>query len=116
MQMKERQDLQTLLRDNSVAIAPDLLIFAEEFSYWQDSSRRIDLLALDKDANIVVIELKRVEDGGHMELQAIRYAAMLSTIDFEQIVEAYEKLLSNNEVAEKRGIATSSEARQELLK
>lgn len=99
-----------------MAIAPDLLIFAEEFSYWQDSSRRIDLLALDKDANIVVIELKRVEDGGHMELQAIRYAAMLSTIDFEQIVEAYEKLLSNDEVAAKRGIATSAEARQGLLK
>lgn len=115
MQMKERQDLQVLLRDNATAIAPDLLIFAEEFSSWQDSSRRVDLLALDKDANIVVIELKRVEDGGHMELQAVRYAAMLSTLDFEQIVEAYEKLLASHDIASKRGVA-STEARQALLK
>lgn len=116
MQMKERHDLQALLRDNSLAIAPNLLIFAEEFSYWQDSFRRIDLLALDKDANIVVIELKRAEDGGHMELHAIRYAAMLSTVDFEQIVEAYEKLLSSDAIAKKRNVASSAEARQELLK
>lgn len=116
MQMKERRDLQALLRDNSKAIAPDLLIFAEEFSNWQDSLRRVDLLALDKDANIVVIELKSIEDGGHMELQAIRYAAMLSTLDFEQIVEAYDKLLSRGKIAKDEGVSTPTEARQELIK
>jgi hypothetical protein len=47
-------------------------------SDWEDSSRSIDLLCIDKQANLVVIELKRTEDGGHMELQAIRYAAMVS--------------------------------------
>jgi RecB family endonuclease NucS len=43
---------------------------AEEFSDWQDRSRRIDLLCLDTDANLVVVELKRTNDAGHMELQA----------------------------------------------
>ncbi len=52
-------------------IAPDLLVVSEEFGEWDDSRRRIDLLAIDRDANLVVIELKRTEDGGHMELQAI---------------------------------------------
>ena len=37
--------------------------------------RRIDLLGNDRDTNLVIIELKRNDDSGHMELQAIRYAA-----------------------------------------
>ncbi|MEO5928432.1 MAG: hypothetical protein ABIR47_00735, partial [Candidatus Kapaibacterium sp.] len=67
---RERDDLQPLLRDNSGAIDSELLIISEEFNNWEDSSRRVDLLGLDKSGNLVVIELKRTEDGGHMELQA----------------------------------------------
>ena len=44
---------------------------------------------IDKAGNLVVIELKRDEDGAHMELQAIRYAAMVSTMTFERAVEVY---------------------------
>jgi hypothetical protein len=42
----ERWHLQPLLRDFPKAIDPDLVIVAEEFSDWQDSSRRIDLLGV----------------------------------------------------------------------
>ncbi|VAX10970.1 putative inner membrane protein [hydrothermal vent metagenome] len=69
---------------------------AEEFGEWEESRRRIDLLGIDKAANIVVIELKRTEDGGHMELQAIRYAAMVSTLTFDRVVEIFEKYLNDN--------------------
>jgi RecB family endonuclease NucS len=77
--IRERDDLQRLLREQIEVIAPDTLLLAEEFGEWEDSRRRIDLLGLGKDASLVVIELKRTEDGGHMELQAVRYAAMVST-------------------------------------
>lgn len=97
LQISERADLQRLLRDSIEIIAPDTLVIAEEFSSWNDSRRRIDLLAIDKDANLVVIELKRTEDGGHMELQAIRYAAMVSTITFQQAVDAFRKYLTDRE-------------------
>jgi RecB family endonuclease NucS len=84
-QWLERHHLQPLIRDNPQAIDPALFIVAEEFNSWEGSGRRIDLLGLDKEGNLVVIELKRIDEGGHMELQSIRYAAMLSTMDFEEV-------------------------------
>ena len=91
--IRERADLQRLLRANVDVISPDTLVIAEEFGEWEDSRRRIDLLGIDKAANLVVIELKRTEDGGHMELQAIRYAAMVSTMTFERAVEVFSEYL-----------------------
>src|SRR5271166_3910017 len=82
--IKERSDLQRLLRNQIDVVSPDTLVLSEEFGEWEDSRRRIDLLGIDRDANLLVIELKRTEDGGHMELQAIRYAAMVSTLTFER--------------------------------
>jgi hypothetical protein len=70
------------------------MVIAEEFGDWLDSSRRIDLLCLDSDANLVVVELKRSDDGGHMELQALRYAAMISAMTFEQLVETHARFLN----------------------
>ncbi len=91
--LQERKNLQKLLRNQIEVIAPDTLVIAEEFGEWEDSRRRIDLLGLDKEANLVVIELKRTDDGGHMELQAIRYAAMVSTMTFDKAVEVYSDYL-----------------------
>jgi hypothetical protein len=90
----ERRDLQRLLRENVEVIAPETLVISEEFGDWEDSRRRIDLLGLDKGANLVVIELKRTDDGGNMELQSIRYAAMVSTMTFDRAVEIFERHLS----------------------
>lgn len=92
----ERQHLQEALKNNIGIIAPNCLVIAEEFSEWADSQRRIDLLAIDKKANLVVIELKRSESGEHMELQALRYAAMVSTLTFSRAVEIYQKYLNEN--------------------
>lgn len=93
--VREREDLQRLLRDQIDIISPDTLIIAEEFGEWEDSRRRIDLLGVDKNANLVVFELKRTEDGGHMELQALRYAAMVSTMTLDRAIEVYSDYLSN---------------------
>ena len=92
---KEREHLQQLLKQQIEVISPDTLVISEEFGNWEDSRRRIDLLGIDKQANLVVIELKRTEDGGHMELQAIRYAAMVSTMTFDNAVDVFEKYLKD---------------------
>ncbi|PIE42288.1 MAG: hypothetical protein CSA47_01480 [Gammaproteobacteria bacterium] len=94
--IRERNDLQRLLKNDINVLSRDLLVVAEEFGDWEDSNRRIDLLAVDKKANIVVIELKRTIDGGHIELQAIRYAAMVSTMTFAQLCNTFENFLKTN--------------------
>lgn len=119
----ERKHLQRLLRADTAPLGEDLLVLAEEFGNWEDSNRRIDLLCLDRDATLVVVEIKRTEDGGHMELQAIRYAAMVSSMTLDQAVAAHAKYLggdpaeaevnARNAVAEFLDVKTIEEA--ELL-
>src|SRR5277367_1579069 len=107
--------VQNLLRDSIDVVAPPgnavkdpwALVLAEEFGNWEDSKRRIDLLAIDREANLIVVELKRTEDGGHMDLQAVRYAAMVSAMTFDSTVTAYQDYL--------KGRGKIEDARQELL-
>ena len=94
----ERRDLQRLLKVNIEAISTDIMVIAEEFGEWDQSGRRIDLLAVDKDANLVVVELKRTDDGGHMELQAIRYASMVANMTWDQAKSAFKKYLQDNKL------------------
>lgn len=85
--LSERGHIQRLLKERITILEDGLMVLTEEFGTWSDSSRRIDLLCLDANANLVVVELKRTEDGGHLELQALRYAAMVSAMTFDQAVE-----------------------------
>ncbi len=96
--LRERDDLQAMLKNQIDIISPETLVVSEEFGEWEDSKRRIDLLGIDKAANLVVIELKRTEGGGHMELQAIRYAAMISNITFDELANIYDAYLKKNEI------------------
>lgn len=92
--LKERQDLQRMLGDRPDALGEPLLVVAEEFSPFTDSQRRIDLLALDSTGKLVVIELKRTDDAGFADLQALRYAAMIRTIKRDRLLEAFKTYLS----------------------
>lgn len=83
----ERQHLQQALKQNISVIAADCLVLTEEYAEWDASRKRIDLLAIDKQANLVIIELKRTDTGDHMELQALRYASMISTMTFEHALD-----------------------------
>jgi hypothetical protein len=89
--IQERAHLQAALRDHIDLIDNNLHVVAEEFGDFEGVNRRIDLLCLDRDCRLVVIELKRTADGGHMELQALRYAAMISTMTFTQVVRTFAK-------------------------
>ena len=94
-----------MLRDQPEILEEGLFIITEEFSNWEGSGRSIDLLGLDATGRLVVIELKRGDTGSHMELQAIRYAAMVSAMTLQQAIEthrAYLARIGSEEDAEDR--------------
>ncbi|WP_254916411.1 hypothetical protein [Achromobacter denitrificans] len=92
--LRERNDIQKAIAANIEAITPGIrtMVLAEEFGNWDGANRRIDLLCLDEEKNLVVVELKR-DKGAHMDLQALRYAAMISAMRFDQAVDAHAKYL-----------------------
>lgn len=105
----ERADLQRLLRDDISVVDADLLVIGEEFGQWEDARRRIDLLAIDREGHLTVVELKRTAEGGHMELQALRYAAMVSSMRFEEVAATFTAHVAKHRLDEE------VDARAELL-
>jgi len=103
--LHERRDLQQLIINRPSALGSDLFIVKDEFENWSDSARRIDLLAIDEDGTLTVVELKRHENPGPMELQALRYAAMVANITFEQLADAHQ------EFGEARGLDGDASSR-----
>ena len=91
----ERGDIQRRLRDRPEILEDGLFIIAEEYGDWEESNRRIDLLALDKEGRLTVIELKRSDWDSLMDLQAIRYAAMVANMTREQAIDAHKTYLRN---------------------
>ena len=100
----ERQGIQARLRDRPEILEEGLYILDEEFSRWDESSRRIDLLALDREGRLVVVEIKRSDQDSFMDLQAIRYAAMVAGMTFEHTVDAHRNYL------ERRGLDAADAA------
>ena len=90
-------DLQEALREHPEFIEDGLFVIADEFTDWQDAWRYIDLLCIDVDGKLVVVELKR-GDGVHMELQAIRYAAMMANFSTQSIIEGHARYLRDKSI------------------
>lgn len=77
----ERADLHRLLRSQISMLGQELFVLAEEFGDCKDCKRRNDLLAIDSEANLVVIELTRNSNGRHIEHQAVSCASMHSVVN-----------------------------------
>lgn len=85
----ERTHIEEWVRLNPEISGEDLLIVSIEFDRFNNSSDRLDLLAVDRQGNLVVIELKRDSAAGYADLQAIRYAAMVSSMTIDMLVPYY---------------------------
>ena len=80
LQLKERYDLQEWILQNPKILGEDLLVITSEFSGFDKTAERLDVLAIDRSGVLTVIELKRSAIGTSAELQALRYAAYCSTM------------------------------------
>lgn len=87
----ERFDIQEWIAESPEILGEDLLIIAKEHEL--PSRIRIDLLAVDREANLVIIELKRDESGSVVEWQAIKYASYCSNFTAENIFAFYAQHL-----------------------
>ena len=94
--VKEQELRDFFARDDNIeAIEENLMVVGKEVNVWQGSQRYIDLLCIDKKANLVVFEFKRTKTGEFMEWQALRYAAMVSALTFDQLAHQYARYLRN---------------------
>ena len=92
---RERENLQEWIAKNPDVLGEDLLIIQKEFDGFSDTNERLDLLALDKDGNLVVIENKLDDTGRDVVWQALKYASYCSTLSTSQIVKMYQRYLSS---------------------
>ena len=98
---KEREHLQEWLAKNPEALGEELLIIQKEFSGFNDTNERLDLLALDKQGNLVVIENKLDDTGKDVTWQALKYASYCSSLSKNQVKEIYQSYLDKLGVDEK---------------
>ena len=72
LSLQEPRDIQEWIADNPRILGDDLLIVAKEFSGFDGTRERLDLLAVDRSGELVVIELKRDDSGSDTHWQAIK--------------------------------------------
>jgi hypothetical protein len=84
--IRERQDLEKWVIQNPEILQEELLIIHSEYSRFDKTSERPDIVALARDGKIVVIELKLDDSGKSVEFQALKYASYYSNTSFDDLV------------------------------
>jgi len=90
----ERFDIEEWIEKTPSILGQELLVIAKELPL--PSGIRLDLLAVDKRANLVIIELKRDESGRDVEWQAIKYASYCSNFSSDEIFTYYAQYLQSD--------------------
>lgn len=103
--LQERTDIQEWIAANPSILSSELLIIAKEFNEFDQIRDRLDLLAVGRDGQLVIIELKRDDTGEDVHWQAIKYASYMHGVTTEEIVRM---------LAQHRG-CEPEEARQKII-
>lgn len=91
---RERQHLQEWIAKNPDCLGEELLIIQKEFEGFNDTKERLDLLALDKQGNLVIIENKLDDTGRDVVWQALKYVSYCSGLTVQDIEQIFEDYLS----------------------
>lgn len=112
---KEREHLQEWIAKNPSCLNEELLVIQKEFSGFNDTNERLDLLALDKQANLVIIENKLDDSGRDVTWQVLKYASYCSSLSTEDITKIFNSYLGDNSAKEKFEDFFESEDYEEKL-
>jgi hypothetical protein len=102
LKLREREHLQEWIANNPSSLGEELLIIQKEFSGFSDTNERLDLLALDKYGNLVIIENKLDDSGKDVTWQTIKYASYCSSLTKQEIIKIYQDFLGKTESAEEK--------------
>lgn len=113
--LRERQHLQEWVIAHPEVLGSSIKIVAFEFGSWtgargEKERDRLDVLALDGDGHLIVVELKRDKAPDTVEMQALKYAALVSRFtrdDLDRVHARYRTQTSGQEI-------TTSDASAEL--
>ena len=93
---KEREHLQEWLAKCPTSLGEELLIIQKEFDGFDETRERLDLLALDKNGNLVLIENKLDDSGRDVVWQSLKYASYCSALKKADIVRIYQAYLDRH--------------------
>lgn len=79
-------DFESLIVANPSLAGEELLVLGRQLKEFQEDDKRLDVLAVDRNGEIVLIELKVDEDFGVTDLQALAYAAAYANKTGEHFV------------------------------
>lgn len=106
---KERAHLQEWIVKNPSILGEDLLIIQKEFDGFEDTKERLDLLALDKQGNLVIIENKIDDSGKDVTWQALKYVSYCSNLGNDDIKSIYQDYLKKINCTEKNAAESITE-------
>jgi hypothetical protein len=113
LNLLERQHLQEWVLDQPQMLGENFLIITFEFDQWANSAGtttkdRLDVLGLDQTGRLVVVELKRGSYDNTVELQALKYAALASRFEEDQLALLHMEFV--NRYSEQENFITEEEA------
>jgi hypothetical protein len=85
--MESEAKLEDMLAGDLSVLSPGLMLIGRQIP--TAFGKFIDLLAMDRDGNLVIIELKRDRTPRDVVAQALDYASWIDTLTYEQIAEIY---------------------------
>jgi hypothetical protein len=108
--LRERGHLQEWVLAHPEMLGQDVKVVAFEFGRWTAVSGalardRLDILGLDRDGRLVVVELKRDQAPDTVDMQALKYAALVSRFTRDDLAKVHAQYLTRH-----RGELVSAEA------
>ena len=112
---KERYDIQEWLETTPSILGEKLLIIAKDKTYFEGTRERPDLVGIDKDGNIVIIELKRDDSGSDTHWQAIKYTSYWARFSVPDILSVYADYINKHGGKEEAEEVDEEYSNQEII-